>query len=398
MSGEVIQYYAGRHDQLGGIPAVIQDLHQFLQQHAGFRATVLQTDPSESLTGSLRQRVANRVNRQLSRDPELNPFRYLRRFKLSAADRTRLEQADIVHLHQNELVQDLVPTGRNKVLMQFHSADGLTGGCVFDNQCPELEAGCADCPVVQPLFSKLARMQKQHQRNMLETTGLTLAVNSLWTRSIAERSLSEIAPDNIPVIYPPTDTGIFVRDTHDEHRQGDDSPRRIGFIAYSIHDENKQFGDYLEIVQQLNQRFATEGVVIGSHGHKLPTCSAPIQYLGELTEPSKIAATLQSLDLLLITSASESFGKTSIEAQCCGVPVVAYQSGGIGETMLADKSGLLVEKNNIRNAIEAAEAVLGNASQYCNISDQSHADFLTKFSLDTVGNQLVSLYHDLLAE
>lgn len=49
--------------------------------------------------------------------------------------------------------------------------------------------------------------------------------------------------------------------------------------------------------------------------------------------------------ILCIGAFKEPFGLTSIESQSCGTPVVAIDEGGIGETIVNNKSGILVDRN-----------------------------------------------------
>ena len=66
---------------------------------------------------------------------------------------------------------------------------------------------------------------------------------------------------------------------------------------------------------------------------------------------------LRSLSMLAFPSVStETFGRVSIEAQACGVPVLASDIGGIPETLLPGETGLLLPPGNLaawRDAILA---------------------------------------------
>ena len=49
------------------------------------------------------------------------------------------------------------------------------------------------------------------------------------------------------------------------------------------------------------------------------------------------------LDLLVLPSQTETFGRTLLEAMAVGTPIVATRVGGIPEVVIHEKSGLLVD-------------------------------------------------------
>jgi len=61
---------------------------------------------------------------------------------------------------------------------------------------------------------------------------------------------------------------------------------------------------------------------------------------------------LPALDLFVLSSSSEALPNVLLEAQACGVPVIARHVGGIAETMIGGTTGLLVEE-------DTAEALAG---------------------------------------
>jgi len=70
---------------------------------------------------------------------------------------------------------------------------------------------------------------------------------------------------------------------------------------------------------------------------ELGTCR-DIRFLGKLQQPENILAIS---DLFLMTSETESFGLSSLEAMACGVPVISTNSGGIPEVNVQGKTGFL---------------------------------------------------------
>jgi len=61
-------------------------------------------------------------------------------------------------------------------------------------------------------------------------------------------------------------------------------------------------------------------------------------------QPDNIPEFLSKLDVFSMPSVeeSESFGVAALEAQACGIPVIASKIGGLHETVLDGKSGFLI--------------------------------------------------------
>lgn len=69
----------------------------------------------------------------------------------------------------------------------------------------------------------------------------------------------------------------------------------------------------------------------------------------------KMPQFLSNLDVFCIPSIREGFGVVSLEAQACGIPVIASNVGGLPETVLEGKTGFLVPP---KNSVTIAEKIL----------------------------------------
>lgn len=82
------------------------------------------------------------------------------------------------------------------------------------------------------------------------------------------------------------------------------------------------------------------------------------------TPPDRTAQLMRQARILCVPSvetgagASEGFGLVSIEAQSLGVPVVAYATGGLPETLVHGETGFLVPMGDVEGLGEALTALL----------------------------------------
>lgn len=71
---------------------------------------------------------------------------------------------------------------------------------------------------------------------------------------------------------------------------------------------------------------------------------------------------LRQMDLLLIVSRTESFGRTAIEAMAASVPVLAASVGGLPEVVIDRRTGFLVKSTEPAVLAHGIEGVLDNPS------------------------------------
>jgi hypothetical protein len=80
--------------------------------------------------------------------------------------------------------------------------------------------------------------------------------------------------------------------------------------------------------------------------------------LGYHLTADKLALIYQAADVFLGTSTEEAFGQTIMEAQLCGVPVVAFKAGGVEEIVRNEITGKLVRNGDAAAAVCALRSML----------------------------------------
>ncbi|MEN2495014.1 MAG: D-inositol 3-phosphate glycosyltransferase [Hyphomicrobiaceae bacterium hypho_1] len=100
----------------------------------------------------------------------------------------------------------------------------------------------------------------------------------------------------------------------------------------------------------------------------------------------------------------EAFGRTSVEAQALGCPVIATRLGAPQETVLAepevsrsDRTGWLVEAGDAEElASTIKEALILSYQQRCDIGRRAILNVQTRFSLEKMKQQTLDVYERLL--
>lgn len=84
-----------------------------------------------------------------------------------------------------------------------------------------------------------------------------------------------------------------------------------------------------------------------------------IRWLGRI-EHAAVPDLLRSLSVFVMPSRAESFGVAALEAQACGVPVVATEVGGLPEVVRDGATGILVPPENPAMLAQAIKVLLAD--------------------------------------
>ena len=103
-------------------------------------------------------------------------------------------------------------------------------------------------------------------------------------------------------------------------------------------------------------------------------------------------------DLVVVPSLKpEPFGRILIEAQAMGRPVVAFNHGGATESVINNKTGILVEPKNEKELGFAIEKLINISTTDRNKMAKLSRDHIVKnFSLDKMTNETIKLYNETL--
>lgn len=95
------------------------------------------------------------------------------------------------------------------------------------------------------------------------------------------------------------------------------------------------------------------------------------------------------------STCQEAFGVAAIEAQACGVPVIASNSGGIPEAVLDGETGILAEPGNINQLAEAIEMLLDDEELRMRMSENA-VEWSKNFEWETSVSSMIEAYETLL--
>jgi len=202
----------------------------------------------------------------------------------------------------------------------------------------------------------------------LETSGYRDADQIIAVSYSTAAYVEEFAHAPLNVIYNGIDTLVFSPSPAGADRRGQaESDLRLLFAGFL--EPHKGVLDAVEVLVRLREvGISAELAVAGDGSEREPgrhmaeqrNIADHITWLGVIKK-SDMPAFYRTGDVLLMPSkpsgfggGEESFGYTALEAMACGIPVIAYKTGGLPEQIKDGHTGVLVPAGGIRALAAAA--------------------------------------------
>lgn len=167
------------------------------------------------------------------------------------------------------------------------------------------------------------------------------------------------------------------------------------------HTANKGLDTVMQVANQLS---IPATVVIGG---RLQTLDEPLQWRMKLPPNHDVDVVFTDYlslreqralyylsTLLLFPSVSDTLPLTIIEAMACGLPVVAYDVGGIAY-QLANHSGVVIPKGEFVAYLQAVESLLANSEERVLIAQNAKVRQRTIFSWESAAQKTIRVYETL---
>ena len=161
------------------------------------------------------------------------------------------------------------------------------------------------------------------------------------------------------VIYPPVNTKLFKLETNKSEY----------FITTARLEPYKRVDLLIEAFNKISDTLYIVGD--GSMKKRLEKIANKNIRFFKFLEPNKVMQLVSKAKAFLHVGI-EDFGIAPVEAQSCGTPVIAYNKGGISETVINGKTGILFNSQSTGAILEALERFRGTKFDYKFIS--SHAN------------------------
>jgi len=239
------------------------------------------------------------------------------------------------------------------------------------------------------LNAKTWLRKKKYWKNSIQ-----VVAPSLWMKNCV--SASKLMKDWPVTVIPNTiDTRIWKPKDKINIRNRlkiSNDTKTILFSALGGGEQHHKGKDLLiKALKELNKKTNFEIIVVGENfSHSLSALGIKIYYLGHINDDRLLCDIYNCADVCVVPSRVESFCLTALEAQSCGVPVVSFNTCGLKDIIVNNKTGFLADSFSHKDLGKKILSILNDQRIHRAMSRNARNNVLKKFSY----HQVVKKYND----
>ncbi|MDC6452816.1 glycosyltransferase [Alphaproteobacteria bacterium] len=141
------------------------------------------------------------------------------------------------------------------------------------------------------------------------------------------------------------------------------------------------------------------GVIFGqSEPNISPNLGLPIHWVGHLNDDISLALLYSLADVMVIPSRQDNLPQTGIEAQCCGCPVVTFDTSGLPDLIDHKRTGYLVKAFDVKDMANGIQWILQDRDRHMHLSREARERSVAKWSTSVVVPQFVKVYEQAIEQ
>lgn len=319
---------------------------------------------------------------------------------MSAPVPDAIHQAEVIHLHWLAgmiFSPALLHAMRDKkIVWTLHDANAFTGGCHYHVSCKKFGQSCGQCPLL--LDSGPADASSRCFALKQEVYSLLTPHIVCPSRWLADTAKSSKLLGNYPVHSIPhcLDTATFKPVDKSHARQAlDVSEQRFVLLIGADHIANprKNCATFFDALHILAARLPDAPIEIVTYGKGvLPQLPYPVRHLGYIADTDTLVAAYSAADIYVHTALLDNLPNTLCEAQCCGTPVLSFNTGGCCETFIPGKTGFLVQDTTPDSLAVALEEIFAKRDALPAMGQQARLFAVEHFSEQKIADAYAAVY------
>ena len=275
---------------------------------------------------------------------------------------------DIIHLHNLhghnvhlEMLLDYIRENNIKTFWTFHDCWTFTGYCPHYAmvKCDKWKTGCHNCIRCKEFSWFFDRSEKLYKKKKEATKNLDLTIitPSNWLADQVKESFLKDYP--VKVINNGIDLDVFKPTESDFKKNNCLENKKIVLGVAFDWGVRKGLDVFVELAKRLPQDYQI--VLVGTNDNVDKQLPNNIISIHRTHNQRELAEIYTASDVFVNPTREENYPTVNMEAIACGTPVVTFRTGGSPE-MLDDKTGIVVDCDDIEKLVEAIAFVCENNS------------------------------------
>lgn len=309
---------------------------------------------------------------------------------------------DILHLHWLSWMLDYsrffqrLPQDR-PIVWTLHDMNPFTGGCHFGGKCERFSESCGCCPQLSSKnpsdFSHRSWSRKRSVYHLLKPGILQLVTPSQWLAAEVRRSslMGDRAVNVIPYgldteIFKPRDCGA-ARDVF-----GLPSDHQIVlFLADWAQEARKGLPLLVDALNGLPDKSKLCLLILGNGRVEVPD-GIPSVRLEYVRNDRVLSMIYSAADVFALPVLQDNLPNSALEAMACGLPVVAFGSGGVPEMIRDGLEGRVVPPGDVAALRSAITGLLLDHQYRALLSSNARKRAVREYGIDLQAQRYLELY------
>jgi len=221
---------------------------------------------------------------------------------------------------------------------------------------------------------------------------LVIHVNSRYTKDLVI-NLFEVDPDKVVVINPP----INIRKFNGRKKK----KRDLVIGTLTRFNRRKNVPNVIKALNILKEKYGVKfKYLLAGYGidrkrimNELKRAKFEYEYIGEISEEEKINEFYPSIDVFVLPPLElpndvEGFGIVYLEANACGIPVVASKTGGVPDAVKEGISGVFADPTNPEDIADKILFIINTLEEW----EQRCKEHAENFDVRKISKQFKELY------
>jgi glycosyltransferase involved in cell wall biosynthesis len=283
----------------------------------------------------------------------------------------------------------------------LHDMNPFTGGCHHAGECRRFFEQCGMCPQLGSTdardFSHQVWRRKHESFDRADRSRFCVVTPSRWMADEVKRS-SLMGNFTVQVIPYSLDTDCFRPADRQTARRSLGIPpdaKVLLFVSHLLSNKYKGADLLVELAERL--RTVSELFVLSVGQGTLPR-ESDVRGLSisTLQTEEQIAVAYNAADVFVLPTLQDNFPNTALEALACGVPVVAFNVGGVPEIVREGCTGMLAAKNDVEGLARAVTTLLNELQRREEMAVNCRRVAIAEYALDVQASRYVELYERLM--
>jgi glycosyltransferase involved in cell wall biosynthesis len=329
----------------------------------------------------------------------------------SIADHESVRRADIIHVHWTSLFfrwQELrrIKSSGKSIVLTPHDLWPITGGCHYPGACDGYLKECLNCPMLgEDPFQFVSKSRALKQNVLSETIDVILSPSQWMDATFRKVAvLEKVTKIVIPYCI---DAEQFAEQSKEQSKEElGFEPRRqlVLFCANNVSERRKGLDQLIAVLKICEDR---------SELRKVLAKHADIVLIGKGSDRGGVSTTFRThgrgyvegtadlnryysaADLMIYLGLEDNLPNVILESMARGTPVLAFNTGGVGDLIACGETGELVPSGDVERFAATMAVLLDDPKRLSWMGMNSREKAWRQFSEGVVGLALREFYQRL---